>query len=168
MHTLIKSSLAIAALATALVSGSSNAHADSSCTSLVGSLFNHAQYPAYRMRHSIIPHGGHVQKDNYWVAYTEGMLQYNATKDRLVGTLDTTFSDRAEWWNSIYQRFLGKSADKTEYEIARDGTVFVKSLTWGGGQVRIEASCRDTFLTFYDGWSLSTFAFTKYSTPMIY
>jgi hypothetical protein len=168
MHTLIKSTLAITVLATVLVSGSSNADADSTCTSLVGSLFNHAQYPAYKMRHSIVSQGAHVQKDNYWVGHTEGNLVYNATKDRLVGTLSTTFSDRTEWWNGVLQRFLGKSADKTEYEIARDGTVFAKSITWGGGQVRIEASCRDSYLTFFDGWSLATFAFTKFQTPIIY
>lgn len=169
MNTLIKSSLAAAALLTTLATGSSTAHADSSCTSMVGSLFYYAQNPPPRTRHSIYPQGSHVQKDNRWVGHSEGFLTYNAAKDRLVGTLSTTFSDRGEWWAGFYQRFLAKSADQTEYEIARDGTVFVKSITWGGAQVRIEGSCRDNaYLQFFDGWSLGTFAFSKVETPIIY
>jgi len=168
MHTLSKLVLAPLALAAVLVAAPSAARADASCSSLIGSLVTWAQAPDSSNYHRIWVQGGAVQKDNRWVGFSEGELGYDASKDRLVGRLSTTFSDRTDWWNGVLQRFLARAADATDYEIARDGTVYATSVTWGGGQVRIAASCRETYLTFFDGWSLSTLAFSNFTRPKIH
>jgi hypothetical protein len=175
MHKMIRFPLTILALSLVTLLGAASAHADSTCTAMLAPHFNWAASSYGKGLHVL---GSSVQKDHYWASYTGGNLMYQPSVDRFVGTLGTTFNDRTKWikdpdctsteWPGLcyfWQPFWDKAADQTSFEIARDGTVYARSITWGGGTVTLPATCRESFLTFFDGWSLSVFNFQRMSLP---
>jgi len=150
---------------------STQAHADATCTSFVSPLMDWAR-PRLRR---VYVQGTSIQKDGRWASHSTGILHYDAATDRLVGDLSTTFSDRVKTVSAVgctgadcnvAQTFWKNAADRATIQIARDGTVTLTSHTWGG-TVTLSGSCRDGYLLFFDGWSLSTVDLTGFELPDI-
>jgi hypothetical protein len=156
MNAIAKISLALAITFAVLTGAASAARADATCTSLISSFWNHRG-------------GGRIvwvqstslQRDSRWAAYSWGTVRYDSSTDTFAGQMSSLFSDR----RNGTQPFSSTAADQGEIRIARDGTVSARSLTWGGGWVTLAATCRDNFLTYFDGWSLTTLVFAPTIVP---
>jgi hypothetical protein len=157
MHAIVKISLALAIALVALTGGDSTARADASCTSLISSFWNH-RGPGRIVRVQATS----LQRNNQWAAYSWGTLRYDSANSSFSGNLTSLFSDRRA---SDSQPFSMNAADQAEIRIAPDGTVTARSLTWGGGWATMAATCRDNFLTYFDGWSLTTLVFSTLVVP---